>query len=236
MANKIRNTISDILSPLTQADFLQQYYGRNFVHLPGTPEKFEGLFPWTYLNHVLEYHRLSPVRLRLFKDGESIKPRMYAQIHENREPEIRVHDFLQHLRDGATLILDDAEELYPPLRALAISLERLFRVKIQVNLYAGWHKNRGFDLHWDDHDVFVLQVAGRKQLPIYGPTRPDPLGPDTEEAPAPSAKPIWEAVLQEGDLLYLPRGWWHVAHPLGEPCLHLTIGLNNPTGLDLLHW
>jgi ribosomal protein L16 Arg81 hydroxylase len=43
-------------------------------------------------------------------------------------------------------------------------------------------------------------------------------------------------MLSDGDLLYIPRGWWHVAMPLDEPTLHLTVGVNNPTGADLLSW
>jgi hypothetical protein len=37
-------------------------------------------------------------------------------------------------------------------------------------------------------------------------------------------------------VLYLPRGHWHAAVGLGEPSLHLTIGLTRKTGADLLHW
>jgi hypothetical protein len=37
-------------------------------------------------------------------------------------------------------------------------------------------------------------------------------------------------------MLHVPRGWWHIARPLNEPCLHLTVTVRNPTGLDLLGW
>jgi hypothetical protein len=47
---------------------------------------------------------------------------------------------------------------------------------------------------------------------------------------------LWEGTLEDGDLLYIPRGWWHVALPLAEPTLHLTVGIHNRTGLDLLRW
>jgi len=47
---------------------------------------------------------------------------------------------------------------------------------------------------------------------------------------------LWEGLLKDGDLLYIPRGWWHVATPLDEPTLHLTVGVNNPTGADFLSW
>jgi hypothetical protein len=119
---------------------------------------------------------------------------------------------------------------------LAKNLELFFHEHVQVNLYAGWQTSRGFDLHWDDHDVFILQVAGRKRWSVYGMTRPFPLVADVEKAEKPTHAPLWEGTLEDGDLLYIPRGWWHVAEPLAEPTLHLTAGVHNRTGLDLLRW
>jgi ribosomal protein L16 Arg81 hydroxylase len=142
----------------------------------------------------------------------------------------------KHLREGATLVLDAVDELSEPVEELAIKLELLFREHVQVNMYAGWQTSRGFDLHWDDHDVFILQVAGRKRWSVYGETRRAPLVNDVEKAARPTCEPIWTETLEDGDLLYIPRGWWHVAEPLAEPTLHLTVGIHNRTGLDLLRW
>jgi hypothetical protein len=128
------------------------------------------------------------------------------------------------------------DELSAPVEELAKGLELFFRERVQVNLYAGWQTSRGFDLHWDDHDVFILQVAGRKRWSVYGQTRPYPLVNDIEKAEKPGHDPLWEGTLEDGDLLYIPRGWWHVAVPLAEPTLHLTVGVHKRTGLDLLRW
>ena len=157
-------------------------------------------------------------------------------ITETGGARVRILDFIQHLEEGATLILDNAEELYIPLRSLAAALERIFRTRIQVNLYAGWRTTKGFDLHWDDHNVLILQVSGSKRWALYEPTRPYPLKPDVKKAPLPKGPPVWDSMLREGDLLYFPRGWWHEAYPQDEPCLHLTISINSQTGLELLHW
>jgi len=43
-------------------------------------------------------------------------------------------------------------------------------------------------------------------------------------------------LLNAGDVLYLPRGWWHIAHPVDEPSLHLTFGIAPMHGLNLLNW
>ncbi len=37
-------------------------------------------------------------------------------------------------------------------------------------------------------------------------------------------------------MLYIPRGCYHIAVPMNEPALHLTLGLKNPRTMDLALW
>ena len=46
---------------------------------------------------------------------------------------------------------------------------------VQINAYITPPQNQGFAPHYDVHDVFVLQVAGRKQWTIHAPVVTDPL-------------------------------------------------------------
>jgi hypothetical protein len=234
--------LAGILAPLDAESFLTSEYGEKFRFVPGVPDKFSALLPWSVLNSILETHRLEPPRLRLTREGKPVPQERYLSRQSNRRasgqpiPRLDATALTNELRDGATLVLDAVDELHRPIRTLAGSLERLFRVRVQVNAYAGWRTSHGFDLHWDDHDVFILQVAGRKQWKVYGMTRRYPLARDIEPAVDPPTEVLWEGLLQSGDLLYIPRGWWHVATPLDEPTLHLTVGVNNLTGADLLTW
>jgi hypothetical protein len=197
--------------------------------------------PWSRLSDVLAQHRLDNPRLRLTRAGKSVPTSEYLRHTTSARrkgsiPHLRPTELTNLLRDGATLVLDAVDELHAPLISLAETLELIFHEHIQINLYAGWRTSRGFDLHWDDHDVFVLQVAGRKRWRVYGETRPAPIADDIEPAVKPTTDPLWEDTLEDGDLLYIPRGWWHVAFPLDEPTLHLTVGVHKRTGLDLLRW
>jgi hypothetical protein len=233
--NKMPQSLHDLLAPVSMQDFLGLYWGKAFMHLPGSPEKFQGLFPWNHLNLVLAHYQLNPPRMRLVQEGAAVKPGAYLQIVDGKPRSVRAPEFTRLLAGGATLIIDEAEDLYAPLRDLVVSLERIFRIPIQANLYAGWRTSKGFNLHWDSHDVLVLQVAGRKSWKVYEPTRDFPLRDDYETAPHPE-KLVWEGILREGEMLYIPRGWWHVACPLNESCLHITIGLRNYTGMELVRW
>ena len=128
------------------------------------------------------------------------------------------------------------EERAPRVRALASSFRDALHAGNYINLYAGWHSQNGLDLHWDSQEIMVLQVAGRKRWQIFAPTRRNPLPDDSEAPPKPVGPPAWDGMLEDGDMLYIPRGWWHVAFPVGEPSLHLTVATVPPHGLDLLQW
>jgi len=233
-------TLEHLLSPLTVDEFLTNFWGRTFKHVPGVPDKFCHLLPWQTLNEALEQHRLDFPRIRLTRDGERLQPRSYIS-HSNSGrksvavPRLRYDKLTQELNSGATLVLDAVDELFESLRVLAEALELFFHERIQINAYASWRTSRGFDLHWDDHDVFILQVTGRKHWKVHGMTLAYPLAGDPKE-PKPTEPPLWDHILETGDLLYIPRGFWHVAYPLNEPTLHLTVGVHNRAGLDLLRW
>ena len=232
----VTTTLDEVLAPFSSDEFLRSYWGQRFVHVPGRSDKFSHLLPWSRLNRILEYHRLRPGRLRLFQDTKEVPASDYLDTRDGREPRLKAPEMTNLLAEGATLIVDEMDDLDPAVRELAVGLERIFRIRIQVNMYAGWRTNNGFDLHFDDHDTMILQVSGRKKWQIFNPTRLHPFKKDAEEASKPTEPPIWEGVFEPGGLFYIPRGWWHIAFPMDEPCLHLTFGFSNPTGLGLVHW
>ena len=233
--------LAEILDPYAPEEFLASSWGVNFLHARGAAGRFAHLMPWETLNEILRRQRLDFPRLRLVQDGKPLPVSEYlrhvaAGRRRGSIPRLKTSELTKHLREGATLVLDAVDELHEPLEELAKGLELFFREHVQINLYAGWQTSRGFDLHWDDHDVFILQVKGRKRWSVYGQTRPFPLVADVEKAEKPTREPLWDGTLEDGDLLYIPRGWWHVAQPLAEPTLHLTVGIHNRTGLDILRW
>ncbi|HEV7376278.1 MAG TPA: cupin domain-containing protein [Pyrinomonadaceae bacterium] len=235
------NSLEKLLEPCPPEEFLHSTWGKAHRYIQGRRGKFARLLPWDQLNEILMQHRLDFPRLRLALDGKSLPASSYLKHTRNARqttviPRLLSDELTKQLREGATLVLDAVDELFRPLRELAEGLEYFFHEHVQVNAYAGWQTSRGFDLHFDDHDVFILQVAGRKRWKVYGMTKPYPLAQDRNLIEKPTAGPIWEGMLEDGDLLYMPRGWWHLAEPLAEPTLHLTVGVHNRTGMDFLRW
>jgi ribosomal protein L16 Arg81 hydroxylase len=227
--------LEDLIEPFDRDHFIQQYWNREFLHLSGQPGRFEALFPWARLNEVLTGNRPRSLRLRLAHKGKIVDAREYVKTHAG-ELRISPQGFYEKLSQGATLIVDHAEELNPPLFDLASALEAWVRARVNVNLYASWRAENGFNLHWDPQDTFIVQIAGRKHWKVYRPTRDFAVQDEKNPAPQPSSEPVFDGLLEAGSLLYVPRGWWHLATPIGEPCLHLTVTFNLHRGADLLRW
>ena len=142
---------------------------------------------------------------------------------------------LRLFADGSTVVLQGLHRLWPPLIEFADQLAADLGHPTQVNAYVTPPSSRGFDPHYDVHDVFVLQVAGAKHWTIHEPVLRDPLRTQVwtdrrdEVAAAATREPVIDAVLEPGDVLYLPRGFLHSATALGEISAHLTIGIHSVT-------
>ena len=226
----IPRSLAELLAPQDARQFLQNTWGASFAHLRGARGRFAGLMPWSVLNSILEQHDLPHPRLRLYRRGAELEPAR-CQSDEG----LLLGELKEELSAGATMIIGAVEQYYRPLRNLIANLEQVFRLPVQANLYVALQKDVGFDLHWDPQDVLIVQVSGRKRWKVYGPTREYPL---LGKIPKPGAKirPIWNRILDDGHVLHIPRGFWHVATPVDEPSLHLTITVRPRIGYDLIRW
>jgi hypothetical protein len=229
-------SFAQALAPLGREEFLADYWGQNYLRVPGEPGKFSALMNWCELERLLEEQRFHGTRLRLFQNGKALPPEQFL-IEQPLGPVVNAAGLLNALSAGASLVLSGVQGSFPGIRAFADSLEAELQLHTWVNLYAGWRTQQAFDLHWDDHNTLILQVAGRKRWQVFRPTVWHPLKEmPGDPAARPTEPPVWEGVLEEGDLLYMPRGWWHMACPLDEPSLHLTFSNDPGHGTGLLKW
>jgi hypothetical protein len=243
-----RKIFENVIAPISIDDFFSYFWGTGFCHVKGFEDKFADLLPWTELNSILRHHRLPFPRLRLCKKGNPVQASAYSVEREAgsetlqrrrralETPPVHVRSLYEQLQQGATMTLDAVDELYNPISELCESFEKLFNERVQANAWVSCAEVPAVNPHWDDHDVFILQVSGEKRWRIYGVGRPFPLYRDVDGNTECPKEVVWEGILQPGDLLYLPRGTWHSATAIGEPALHLSVGVYSETGIDLMGW
>jgi lysine-specific demethylase/histidyl-hydroxylase NO66 len=140
--------------------------------------------------------------------------------------------------EGATLVLQSLHRNWPPVVRFCRDLAAELGHPTQCNAYVTPAGNaQGFAFHHDTHDVFVLQVAGRKRWAVHEPvvtlptTRQSRAGADLVPD---GQQPLLDTELLPGDALYLPRGYVHAAQTTDSASVHLTIGLLAITWYDVL--
>ena len=132
-------------------------------------------------------------------------------------------------------MLQALHRTWEPVADFSAALSGELGHPVQANAYITPPQNRGFDDHYDVHDVFVLQIEGTKRWVLHEPVHPDPLRDqpwtDRRSAVAEAAKgeAHLDVVLEPGDALYLPRGWLHAAQAQGAVSIHLTLGIHTWT-------
>lgn len=235
--------LAAILGDMSIAVFERQYFDRAMTLLPGDRGRFTELLTWPSLNRLLETAAFTRDTLRMAMGGSYLPVSDYlvertVPSHAGPVSQLKARGVTEHLRRGATLIVNNIGALSHPIRALQEDLQRGLDANVSVNMYASLCETNGFPCHYDSHDVLILQVHGSKRWQLFGQRTLPPVLDDTnssKEEP-PCAEPTWDQVLQQGDALYLPRGCWHLAIPIGEPTVHLTVAVVRPNGLDYVAW
>ena len=134
---------------------------------------------------------------------------------------------------GATVSLTGAHRWHVPIGQLCLELSDTLGHPAQANVYLTPSRRRGLRLHYDTHDVVVLQVSGTKTWEVYEPVVESPLPIQPWSARPEAADPGWvppsparvRRDLHPGDALFVPRGWLHRASTGEQPSLHVTVGI-----------
>jgi len=197
-------------------------------------------FEWAELDAALQRVEPTAPIVQLFNGGALAEERYTDVVAELGAPRRRLakRRFYAELKAGATLVVNGFEHYSPTALRLCAEVGRYCSAPVAGNAYLSIGGRGTFGRHWDTHDVFALQLIGRKRWQVFAPTFELPLGMHRSENSdaAPSGAPVLDCVLETGDLLYVPRGWWHHVLPEEGASLHLSVGTYAPTVHDYVSW
>lgn len=221
------------IAPFTPESFFDDYWEKCPLMISNRPANYYGeLMNLTDVDRILYSLKPDWKKMRLFKDGHHFTGHF---MHPDGTPNITcIH---QAYNRGYLLNLLNLESRWLPLAAMVRDWEAQLHHPVSVNLYLTPQHSKAVRPHFDDHDVFILQIEGEKDWKVWQPIVELPgeeFGGNQflPEDNLPSC--FLETRLQAGDLLYLPRGWGHAATTGDRASLHLTFGVFVYTWYDLL--
>lgn len=229
------------LTGLSQEEFAREVWARTAL-LTRRADDFSDLFSADAVDELISRRGLRTPFLRVAKDGATLPESSFTSpggVGATIADQLDDTALWRAFADGATLVLQALQRTWGPVADFGARLSTELGHPVQANAYVTPPQNRGFDDHYDVHDVFVLQIDGTKRWLVHEPVHPDPLRdqPWTDRrsavAEAAKGKAYIDTVLEPGDVLYLPRGWLHAAQAQGEVSIHLTLGIHSWTRYEL---
>jgi ribosomal protein L16 Arg81 hydroxylase len=230
------------LTGLSADDFARDHWGERPLVIR-RPEGFDDLFSSDAVDELVAERGLRTPFVRMAAEGAVLGSSGFtgsggfgAEIAD----QIDSAKVLEQFAAGATLVLQGLHRTWAPIAGFTRQLVDDLGHPAQVNAYVTPAASRGFDPHYDTHDVFVIQIAGAKRWRIHEPVFRHPLAgqpwSDRRDAVAARAReePAIDTVFEPGHVLYLPRGWIHSAVAQGGTSIHLTIGVRAATRSDVL--
>src|ERR1017187_9500342 len=214
---KDMSLLRNLLRPVSVRKFLSDHRGKGtlFIRRNGA-SKFRELLSMEKMDQIISSGYLRHPECKLAKDGREIPLSRYAAA-DISSGAIDTDALYSEYSKGATVIVNSAHRYWRPLSNFCRGLERLLSVPVQANIYLTPKGSQGFAAHYDPHDVFILQISGRKRWRLYGSPV---ILPDERQLFNSTVTPVGRirqsCTLRAGDLLYIPRGHLHDATSADE--------------------
>ncbi|XP_061103339.1 ribosomal oxygenase 2 isoform X2 [Conger conger] len=212
-----------LIAPLGLQEFFQEYWEKKPLFLqrsdPGLATYYQSLFQLSDLKALcgqgIVYDR-DVVLCRCVNGKKNVLSKQgrvnYSQLKKDFE------------QKKVTLQFHQPQRFKDELWQIQEKLECFFGALVGSNVYITPQESQGLPAHYDDVEVFILQLEGEKHWRLYEPTVP--LAQEYSLEPEERiGSPTHDITLKAGDLLYFPRGTIHQADtPVGvDHSTHLTI-------------
>jgi ribosomal protein L16 Arg81 hydroxylase len=213
--------LARLINPIDPGVFRRNYWEKQpLVVRRQNADYYRELLTLADVDRVLTSSSIIPSQFRVLREGRSIPIATSAAQGPTLE------GLYRRYREGCTIVLQFLHERSRPLMRLCRSLASEFSAGFQTNVYLTPANEKGLGVHYDTHDVFVLQVEGVKHWQLFEGLIALPLpGQPYRQGGEESAELLAEFDLHPGDTIYIPRGYVHNAIAADSTSLHLTVGV-----------
>lgn len=229
----LEDPLAYLIGNIDSAEFFERYFEQQaLISDHGDNARFDELLSLARLDEILANSELPAKALDMARKQPPIQRSYYTFSNGTIDRGAVLH----HYRNGATIIMPSLHLADARLADFCRALEGVFSCRVQTNIYLTPGNSQGFNTHYDDHDVFVMQISGRKRWRLYERPVDKPYrGEKFKTSEHRPGHPKEDFLLEAGDVIYVPRGLMHDASSEGNsPSLHITIGLLGQSWADLL--
>ena len=215
--------MSYLLAPHSISEFFGTYWEKKHLLIKRNNSNYmNGLFSTQIFDNVL--------RNDYVEYTKNLDVTSYSEgVRQTHNPVGRAYPPVvwDYFSNGCSLRMLNPQTFHKPVWQILAALQDFMGSFCGANVYLTPAETQGFAPHWDDIEAFVIQLEGKKRWRVYEPRkecevlpRYSSLNLSQEEV----GSPVLDVVLEEGDLLYFPRGFIHQGEATADThSLHVTI-------------
>ncbi len=172
--------------------------------------------------------------IRMSRGGHSIPSNKYSSTRDDGLENYKPREIIELYREGATITVNRAHQCSPELANLCGILSTDLNAHVNANVYVTPPNSQGFAAHSDTHDVFLVQVSGKKRWKVQKTLEYLATTQNHNVKSDPVSEKRWDTFsLMRGDVVYIPRGLLHEGIAENSHSLHITLGIHSTTWADL---
>ncbi|PAW93037.1 hypothetical protein CKK33_05820 [Mucilaginibacter sp. MD40] len=235
----MNNLFNFILSPIPDKQFFNEYWDQAFLNIKrNDADYYKNIIDLKDINHFLSKQDTRFPSIRVARNGLELPFIEYTDIDIAEDsfaaPIINTDKLFNCFYEGATIVLQRMKYSLESLSNFTAELERLLNFRTETNIFITPENAKGFNAHYDNHNVVILQLYGKKTWNLYDINKKQPiLSESYKQLNYEGIEPCKVIELLPGDLLYIPRGMVHEAVTVKESSVHLTLGLFPDTWADV---
>jgi len=218
-----------LFSNISFSEFVENYWQKKPILLSSS-NKSPFFLNLDEVKKILSNPSITYPHINVISSGKKVGRKLIENKRNSFNPLDKEN--LNHLyKNGETIAIQKVHFLNERFFKLIKELENHILMSVGANIYISpSFSSSGFHPHYDTHDIFIFQLHGKKRWRIFD----NPVGLPNSDEPFIEKQhknyfkeiPSQEFDLNEGDILYMPRGWVHNAFTLERESIHMTLGFH----------
>lgn len=221
-----------LIYPFTKEQFVEEYLEKKpMVVKRNQPDYYHDLLTIEEVDDIIQSGlKHGNLDCTLSHAEKRIEPEDYKIIRRADKTDIYagvdpVKLFNLFEQQKASIIIHNSAAYNATLADTVAEVERDLECHSGVNLFVTPSNAQCFQAHYDEHDLFIIQIAGVKHWKVFENAVYLPFEPQNKKHVDFSGLSLLHDVyLEAGDILYVPRGFVHEVTTTDTISFHITLG------------
>jgi ribosomal protein L16 Arg81 hydroxylase len=223
---------ASLIAPITPDEFKERYWQKAPVlrRRQKHTNTYDSLFKIEQIDEVMRSAAPNATDFDYFAAGALVPQAEFTGAGNF----LKWNALLGHYAAGGTIHVSNLQKYVATLGTFCKSLQEYFFADAEADLWTTRDNTFKPYLHFDRHDIFVLQIHGTKRWRVFQPLALAEGRPSSALNWDEVGEPLYDVELHPGDLLYLPEFTPHAVTTLVPHSVHVGLGVHPFTWRQVL--